>query len=753
MYAMGIVRHAMSYRPRLPRCRWIAVALASFWTLPSAFSATNLPATDLPVTVDGVLDEEAWQAAVRIEIDTETRPGENIPARVETVAYLVSNGKALYIAFDARDPDPTKIRAYLQDRDSAWNDDFVGVVLDTYNDQRRAFEFFSNPLGIQMDLTNDDVNENEDDSWDAIWDSAGRIGADGYVVEMEIPLNQLRFPKTAGQQVWGIDLLRFYPRDQRYRLSNNALDRSVNCYLCQFAKIEGLAGVEPGRDLELVPTLTASRTDSTEEPGAVPLGQGPTDTAAGVSIRWGIAPDTTANLAINPDFSQVEADVAQLEVNNQFALFYPEKRPFFLEGADYFSTPIDAVFTRTVADPDVGAKLTGKRGNHTYGVFAARDSLTNLLFPAALSSDSTSLAQRSTAFVGRYSLGFGQASSVGGLLAARNGDDYHNTVGGFDVRWKINDQHSVQAQYLRSDTGYPEHVAGDFGQPAGDFSGDALAIDYEYDSRDWYGYLKHRAMSAGFRADAGFEPQVDFSKQSIGLTHIWHGDEDDPWTQIRLNGNWDIVHDDADNLLEREVEVYLGIGGPMQSWWELEVTGRDAFWDGVLYRENKVSTYFEFQPKAGLALGAWIRYGDQIDFDNSRLGDEWRIEPWFDWFINRHLSLKLRATLVELETKADEPIFDADVYDLRLTWQFSRRSFLRLTAQLSDIERNPAVYVDPVDAESKQLGRQLLFSYKINPQTVFFLGYSDNLVDDDELHGFEETDRTVFLKFGYAWTP
>ena len=295
------------------------------------------------------MDEAAWQDAVRVDVDIETRPGENIRAPVDTTAYLIEDGENLYLAFDAEDPDPASIRAYLRDRDSAWNDDFIGVVLDTYNDERRAFQFFANPLGVQMDTTNDDVNQNEDVSWDAIWTSAGQINADGYVVEMQIPLSQLRFPSLAGKQTWGFDLLRFYPRDHRYRLSNNPLDRNRGCYLCQMSKLSGLEGSRPGRDIEVVPTLTASKADTTEDPAIEPIQSGDVDMEAGVSIRWGITPDMTANLALNPDFSQVEADVAQLSVNERFALFFPEKRPFFLEGADYFSTPLDAVFTRTVS--------------------------------------------------------------------------------------------------------------------------------------------------------------------------------------------------------------------------------------------------------------------------------------------------------------------------------------------------------------------------------------------------------------------
>ena len=157
---------------------------------------------------------------------------------------------------------PSRSAPILRDRDSAFNDDFVGVVLDTFNDQRRAFEFFVNPLGVQMDLINDDVNRSESESWDAIWDSAGQINERGFAVEMAIPFSQLRFPRAAGDQTWGIDVLRFRPRAQRARISNNAQDRNRNCYLCQFGKFTGFANAEPGKALEVVPTLTATRTDS-----------------------------------------------------------------------------------------------------------------------------------------------------------------------------------------------------------------------------------------------------------------------------------------------------------------------------------------------------------------------------------------------------------------------------------------------------------------------------------------------------------
>lgn len=720
---------------------------------PAWSAVVSLPRTTESVRIDGVIDEAAWRSATRVVIDVETRPGENLPARVETTALLIEDGKSLYVAFDARDPDPSAIRAFLRDRDRPFNDDLVGVVLDTYNDGRRAFEFFSNPLGVQLDLTNDDVNRNEDTAWDAIWDSAGTITDDGYIVEMRIPFSQLPFPASDEAQTWGFNVLRFYPREDQLRLASNPVDRELGCSLCQIGKIRGFEGVRPSRNLEIVPTLTAFNSESTDDPGVVPLDGSGTDAEVGVSIRWGITPDTTANFAINPDFSQVEADSAQLDVNNTFALFFRERRPFFLENADYFSTPLRAVFTRTVADPSVGAKLTGKRGGHTYGVIAAEDEVTNLLFPGPTGSSSDRLDQSNQALIGRYSYGFGNASSIGALWTSREGSDYHNRVAGLDFNWRINEQHEVFGQVLLSDTEYPEPFAVDNDQPIGDFSDTALESGYTYRSREWTVFARHRDFGKDFRADSGFISRADAATQIFGGSRRWIGDEDDWYNELEISGDWDITRDESGQVLEREVEMEFEINAALQSELEFFVITRDRLFDGVLFQEGGFSLYGEFTPMRGLQMGLSVGWFDQIDFANSRLGEQTRVRPFVQWNVNRHLLLDINANFVSLDTQDGEPIFDAAVYDVRATWQFNRLSFLRLIAQVQDVERNPASYFDPVDRRSKDVGAQLLYSYELNPQTVFFLGYSDNRVNSDDLERLTPTDQTWFMKIGYAWIP
>ena len=183
-------------------------------------------------------------------------------------------------------------------------------------------------------------------------------------------------------QTWGFEAFRSWPRNVRHRITSQRRDRNKGCILCQENKITGLEGLAQGRNVELDPTATFSRTDELASPADTRSTSGDPKAESGLTGRWSVTSNLTLNGTVNPDFSQVEADVAQLDVNQRFALYYPEKRPFFLEGIDFFTTPIQAVFTRTVADPYFGAKLTGKQGGNAMGVFVTRDRINNLLLPS-----------------------------------------------------------------------------------------------------------------------------------------------------------------------------------------------------------------------------------------------------------------------------------------------------------------------------------------------------------------------------------
>lgn len=714
----------------------------------------RVPEVDGVIRLDGILDEPFWQAAVMVTLDYETRPAENTPAAVRTEVFLVDNGDALLVAFKASDPDPGKIVAYLSDRDAAFNDDFVGIALDTFNDERRAFEFFVNPLGIQMDLTLDDVNGNEDSSWNAIWGSAGRIDGQGYIVEMEIPFRTMQFPAGAAEKTFGVDLLRFRPRENRERISNNVQDRNLPCYLCQLDKLVGFANASAGRNIVIAPSMTAARNDAVADGTGTnaPLESGDFEFEPSLDVSWGITPDIQLTATLNPDFSQVEADVAQLQINQQFALFFPEQRPFFLEGADFFSSPLNVVFTRNVADPDYGAKITGKSNGHTFGVFTANDTLTNLLLPGNQGSDFTSLDQESEIAVGRYAYDVGENSRIGALATSRRGDDYRNTVAGIDARFLFRDYNTLEFQYLDSDTRYPDAAVDDFDLDANEASGSAYRVRLARDTRQWSFFALQDQFDAGFRADMGFVTQVDFDKSVLGAYRRFIAEPNKWWNQISIGGDWDITHAGDGRLLERELEAEVSLQAALRSYIEVGVFDRARDFEGVLYEESGASLYAEMNPSGATFLGLFIRGGDQIDFDNSRLGKTLRISPRMNQRFGDALSFRLRHTWEQLEHES-ERVFTANLTDLRSQYQFSARLFVRLVLLYSDIDRNAAKYVDSIEERSSSVSSQLLLSYKINPQTVFFLGYGDNRIENDDFASLTQTDRSFFMKVGYAWVP
>jgi Domain of unknown function (DUF5916) len=483
------------------------------------------------------------------------------------------------------------------------------------------------------------------------------------------------------------------------------------------------------------------------------LQRGDFETEAGLGVRWGITPDLTLDATLNPDFSQVEADVAQLQENTQFALFYPESRPFFLEGEDYYSSPLQAVFTRTVADPNAGAKFTGRTGNNTIGVFATDDVVTNLLFPGPLGSRNHSLDQDNDGFVGRYTRGFGNTSTIGALVTSREGDGYSNQVAGFDGRYFAGDKHTLRFQYLESRTEYPAQVVADFAQPAGEFDGDALRVEYRYGSRNWFGQWGHQELDPNFRADSGFISRVDVVQDWFEGNRTWYGTG--TWyneLSVGIEGNRS--EDTNGQLLEQGVQPAFSFQGPLQSFMRIGAGPSKEYWNGQVYDMQGGFMFGQIRPRSGLNINMQIGRGEQIDYANSRLADQRRFQPQVEWNATRHLLVRLRYTSNRLISKDGPTIFDANLTDLRLTWQFNVRSFVRLTAQSQNIDRNVALYNDPnTDPHTETLASQILYSYKLNPQTVLFAGYSDNQIDDTLTGNLEQTGRTLFMKLSYAWTP
>jgi len=271
--------------------------------------------TDSKIKIDGFLDEEAWKTATVIPLLYEWLPGDNIEPPVKTECLVTYDHNNLYVSFRCYDPEPGKIRAHFMDRDDSDKlilDDHVSFMLDCFNDERRGFQFRVNPMGVQADANFSELEGYEDFSWDAIWASTGKIEDWGYAIEVAIPFNQLRFRSSNSPQTWGFSAERSWPRGVRHRITSHKRSRNVSCILCQFNKLVGFARISPGRNIEINPTLTGTRTEamdmSTFPNGSLEKLNQKVD--PGITIKWGLTPNLILNATANPDFSQVEADVA-----------------------------------------------------------------------------------------------------------------------------------------------------------------------------------------------------------------------------------------------------------------------------------------------------------------------------------------------------------------------------------------------------------------------------------------------------------
>jgi hypothetical protein len=704
-----------------------------------------------PIEIDGSLDDAGWKGAAVIDLPYEWYPGDNTTPPVQTEAWVTFDGDNLYVAFKCLDPDPQAIRANLMDRDliaTFIQDDHVGFNLDTFNDERRAYQFRVNPRGVQTDAVFSEIDSVDDFSWDAIWASAGAIDASGYTVEMAIPFRQIRFPRSTAPQTWGIELFRSWPRSVRHRISSRFTDRAKDCILCQENKISGFTGIVPGRDLEVTPTLTATRTDSLD---AFPDGNfvhGKEKAQPGVTARWGVTPNVNLSATWKPDFSQVEADAAQLSVNTRFANFFPEKRPFFLEGADLYTTPLQAVFTRTVAEPDFGLKVNAKEGKDAYGLFLAQDNVNNLLLPGNQGSLTRQLQEEVRSGVFRYRRDLGERSTLGVLYTDREADDYHNRVAGLDGFLRFTPSDTVRVQYLRSDTQYPRAFALALGQDTDSFSGNGLSAQYDHFDKVWKGYVRYQDLGEEFRADSGFIPRVDIRSGEGQYERLFYGTKDTWYAQASVGLFANRIEDHTGRLTDQVFKLFGTLNGPLQSSFTGNVLRNKTFFGGRTFDLTQSTLIGQFSPTGRVLLALGVAGGDDVDVENVRRGNVLQVNPAVQLRLGSGLNFQLDYLYQKLDVPGGQ-LFHVGLAQTKIVYQFNVRTFVRAIVQYQDLRRNTSLYLRPHEPQEKDLFGQFLFSYKLNPQTVLFVGYTDTRFGVQEI-ALKQTDRTFFLKLGYA---
>jgi Domain of unknown function (DUF5916) len=707
------------------------------------------------IDIDGALGDEGWQGASRIDKWYETRPGDNVEPKVRSVGYLAYDDRYFYAGFEFDDPNPRAIRAPYADRDNISGNytDYGGVILDTRNDGHSAVLLLATPRGIQYDAVTDDAS-GEDSSPDFFWDAAARITERGWTLEIRVPFSSLRY-RSMDPQTWGIFLYRNYPRDFRYQIFSARIPRSGNCFICRANTLTGLERLPGGGHLVVAPYVSATHTAQPVDGPGSPLDLRDTRSRGGFDLKWTPSADHALDATVKPDFSQIESDTAQISANERFALFYSEKRPFFLEGVELLNTPIQAVYTRTITAPEWGSRLTGKSHGFSYTTLVADDAGGgSVVIPGRDSSALVNQDFGSYVAIGRAKREFKQ-SFIGMLATVRESHDDNgfNRVIGPDARWQPSASDVVVGQWLVSDTRTPTRP-----DVIRDWDGRRLTshaglVEYSRNTTHLDVDGRYRDFGDGFRADTGFIPQVGYREglASAGWTIRPQGAVRRYRTSVSAT-----QQEDRDGAtINRNVTPSLEMDVRWNGFVRLQYIDDETRARSVLVDRRQFGYTARVSPSRTIAqVQVDGVVGEDIDFENGRpahgamVNVNARLNP------TNHLELALvqNQRWLNAEGVIDRPerLFLARVSRVRATYMFTAKSFVRVIGQYVSTTRDPSLYVVPVSDRSGDFSGSVLFAYKINWQSVLFVGYGDNR-ELSERRALEKAEQQFFVKVSYAF--
>ena len=472
--------------------------------------------TATPPAIDGRLDE-VWRSAATITELVQQQPLDGAPSSEQTEVYLAYDSQRLYLGFGVHYSDPGMMRANRADRDQAFLDDLMTVYLDTFLDQQHAYVFGVNAYGVQDDgIINSAFGGGgglpfPDRSWDALFDTAGQVVDDGYTAEMAIPFKSLRYPQRGPDEArrWGLQIVRgIRGRDEEHDVWA-PMSRDEQSFMAQMGVLDGMTGLSTSRNLEILPTFTAIRFGSLGQTTGAYVDDG-TAPEAGVNLKYGITLNLTADFAYNPDFSQIESDRPQIEVNQRFPLFFRELRPFFLEGQEIFNmvSPVSLVHTRTIVDPRYGAKLIGKVGDTTLGLIVADEEAAGRRVDAT----DPGFGKSAQFLIGRARYDLCTGSHIGAIVTDREFLDSYNRVAGVDGQFRLGRADTLNVIFVQSDTRREDGER---------LSGPMWGTLYRHTRRHLRGQMFFGITDPGFRTDTGFVQRVDTKLVGVNTGYRW----------------------------------------------------------------------------------------------------------------------------------------------------------------------------------------------------------------------------------------
>jgi hypothetical protein len=703
---------------------------------PLSLQASRVPA---PPVLDGLLDDEAWRSG---ELPTgdwlSYNPLYGDKIQQQTHVWITYDAHYLYFAFQCDDPEPDRIKTSVTRRDNIFSDDWVGLSLDALGTGQVAYHMMVNPSGVQLDMLNS-VSGNEDLAPDWIWDSAGRRNERGYAVEIRLPLESIRF--NGGQDV-RMGIL-FWRRVSRIGVSVSWPALEAGKWV--FEKHAGLhfTDLQPRRPREIIPAATYAWSETRD---TTPAWEGDANEAeAGFSAKVGLASTVTLDATVNPDFSQVESDAFQVEVNQRFPIFFSEKRPFFMEGSDIFklagvgngdASMAAAVHTRRIVDPIVGAKLTGSAGRMSFGTLSASDEAPG----REVAEGSPGRGENRVFDVGRVQYRLGPASYAGAIVADTRFAGDTNQVAGVDLalRPRENDRLAVFMLQSWSDT------RGDRRRGA------AMLANYSRSTQRYTAQGQFEHYDRGFRMDTAFYNRVGFTS-GWGYADVSFYPDKARYPWLRRISPFTFTQGGVDR--EAGGSELLNVTGvrvsfTRQGFFRVDRSTGHEPWADREFPSNRWRTFGEVQLYRWLSLnGSWI-VGDAIYYDE--------IDPFAGHSSTGSAGLVFQPTgrftedvsytrVVFDRADTGARVYTVDLVNTRTTYQFTRQLFVRAIAQY--------------DSSQRRVLTDFLASYELRPGTVVYAGYGalfeQRAFEDgrwlDGRGSYGATRRGVFLKASYRY--
>ncbi len=731
-----------------------------------SFAKLHIPHLDKRPTIE---DFETMQpspaiAGKMLKIDgfLQRDPKDGAPVSQKTEVYIGYTNDHLYVVCLCFDSEPQKIRTHMVRREQINDDDQFGFVLDTFADRKNGVFFYANPYGVQQDGIWNDFNE-PDYSYDMLWHSQGRVNSQGYVLWFEIPFRSLRFPRTP-EQNWGI----FFERDIRRNFEFSFYPRitsNAQGFLTQETQMDGMNNISPGRNVQFIPygSLRSFRALD-DRPGGVPEFVGKSfEPRAGLDSKIVFKDWLVFDSTINPDFAQVESDEPQTTVNQRFEVFFPEKRPFFLENSSFFDTPINLVFTRRIADPQYGLRLTGKRGPWSIGTLFADDQS-----PGGSVDASDPLHDHRAYFsVVRVNHDIGKQSTIGFIYTDRElntmpgtacTDDpciiKSNRVGGVDAKFTFTSTWYMQVQAIASSTDFND------GTHKG---GPAFHWWLEHSTRKVEYNAMYHDTSEGFQTATGFFRRPDvrrFSQFAMyrfrpeGSRLVWHG------PSVFTINNWDhkgnrlewFANANYRFLFQRQVffGAFVNAGHEL-----LRPNDFSTLTENRDYAHHTYGFFFQNGFSKRISTNGEIGWGRATNYDSPSFPVAQA--PFLAKSSYAQIFLTIRPfgkltidntyLLSRLQNLANGPaIFNNHIIRSKWNYQFTREFSLRFIGQYSSNLANPN-YTSL--QTTKNFNADVLFTYLLHPGTAIYFGYNSNLQNLDPSLTFDPSGNLNRLRNGY----